>query len=290
MPCAKRLHLFFPEVSGVDVSSTLWGAVLDDLQALTTEGPAAHGKGSGGGGEDDALSDLTAIKAPSKSEAAAGPKKTPKSKQTKPEPSGASGLAPVAGIPTIEDESTSSESEGEGGQLELKADIQGAHQHLQELAKAKAAVHKDHEDIGVHMDPGPDPELDDLAKAAASPGPSPGASSSSGAPPPPPPALPEHPLAKYDKYICVAHAKDRRRVLHPVTEQPIGELQPLDAWGLYNVAMQCKIKGHKKCSRSRGWKHTTGEPPECVDWCLTKWLHDGIDLKGKEEHMNLPRD
>eukprot|EP00969_Alexandrium_andersonii_P049205 2158981-Alexandrium_andersonii.AAC.1 len=64
----------------------------------------------------------------------------------------------------------------------------------------------------------------------------------------------------------------------------VGEIQPLGTVR-YQAVAKCFIPGHEKCSRMRAWRMNQGEHPAQVDRALVRWLHDGVGLPSKQEHM-----
>ena len=68
----------------------------------------------------------------------------------------------------------------------------------------------------------------------------------------------------------------------------LGQLQPVEAWENYTVAVRCKM--HNNCSRTRSWRGEGAELHCRVDRVLTKWLIDGIDLADADAHKKLLRE
>ena len=85
----------------------------------------------------------------------------------------------------------------------------------------------------------------------------------------------------------VSYSMAMRREVRDADGIVIGELRPLEQWGYYAQAMKCKHPNHAECSRTRAWKHLTGEDPSAVDRALVRWVLQGHRVATREAHMDV---
>ena len=125
-----------------------------------------------------------------------------------------------------------------------------------------------------------------LASAAAVASPSPASPSMVAQFVPMPNAAPDD-WSVLDQYVVSDPNLRYKRVVN-IAGEVLGQLQPMSGCDSFRAFVLCKQ--HKpRCSRSRGWRASSGEDPNMVFRVLAHWCLCGAASANTGEHMALTR-